>query len=103
MRYSIVDKETNKVINSIVIDGEIPKSLQDSKDIEIVEGGAIGDTWDGEQFIKPPQPKPEQETDRSPNLLEKYDALVAALIEKNVVTENEISDKLSDEEPITIK
>ena len=89
--YSIVDKETGEVTNTIVI-GEkgIPKSLESRKDILVIESGAIGWTWDGKKFVdNRPKPEPISEP-QEPTLQDKYEALLAVLEEKELVTGEEL-------------
>ncbi len=61
MKKALYEKATGKVVNLIVVDDEARWQLPEGHDVVPVEGVvvAIGDTWDGTQFV-PYEPTEEE-------------------------------------------
>ena len=57
MNYAII--ENNQVNNIIVLPDDFDGSEFAGKPVVPANDAAIGDGWDGEQFIKAPEPEPE--------------------------------------------
>ncbi len=62
MHLAIINNQTNLVENTIVPpEGAQAWFVPNGYTAIETEDGAIGDTWDGTQFIKPAPPEPEPE------------------------------------------
>ena len=57
IRMAIVDNATNKVLNVIAFDPDVPwKPPTGTQIVNAATSGSIGDIWDGTKFIKVPDP-----------------------------------------------
>lgn len=58
MRKALIDAATGMVENIIVLDSEAAYDPGPDKTILDPTGAEIGGTWDGSQFLPPPEPDP---------------------------------------------
>lgn len=80
MRYVLIDRNTNVVVNAVEWDGG-PQWIPPANTTAIPsETGSIGDTWDGSTFLPAPPP-PVEETP--------MDMLLGMLEQKGVISKND--------------
>jgi hypothetical protein len=57
----LLDSATKLVVNVIELEDGAVWSFPEGTELAPQHDGAIGDTWDGTQFVKPPEPVDETE------------------------------------------
>lgn len=58
-RKCLLDSATKVVINAIELEDGANWTPPPGTELAPQDDGAIGDTWDGTQFVSPPEPEPE--------------------------------------------
>ena len=79
-RTALVETATGKVVNVIELEPGADWQPPEDHQVEAGTTAGIGDTWDGQKFIRPPEPEPEPPSRRDILLdkLKASDVLTAA-------------------------